>query len=110
MLRKELQTLTQNVAERIQTDTIEIGPRGVTIKSPLPPQLQERKIRFRRYITAVYDQAVLNIISKRLNVPAANGIAAARKLLVAEMNRRVNTDQDMDRLSATLKRITRQDF
>src|SRR5438477_6616164 len=105
LLRKELRMFTMNVATRARTDTIVIGRSGVTIKAPLSSQLQARKISFRRFVVALADTTVLSIAG-RLELPTGVTPAAARKALIAEMNRRVSTDQDMDQFSAMLKRIT----
>jgi hypothetical protein len=110
LLRKEVQLLGSNLAARVRTDTIVIGRSGLTRKAPASSQLQDRKLRFRRFVAANEDEAVLDSIAKRLGLPTGMEVSAARKAIVVEMNRRVSSDLDMDQISATLKRITKQDF
>lgn len=113
VLLPELKLFAMNFAKRVETDTIVVGSFALSapLSAPSPPQLQDRKLKFRRYALSLEDAERVDAIAKRLGLASGTtSVAAMRKVIVAEMNRRVNTDMDMAQFSALLKRIAKQDF
>jgi hypothetical protein len=114
VLRRQLQHLAENFAERIQTaNTVTIGRRGIELKGQInlvSAEVQARKIEFRRFITSLTDRGDLDAIADALNLAKSTNIRSQRTGILGEIARLVKTKQDMDELSARLKIITKQDL
>jgi hypothetical protein len=108
LLLPELKLFAMNLAQRARTDTMVFGP--ITLTAPLSSQVQDRKIKFREYVMSLADSKLVESIAERLNLPAGKSVTATRKAIVAEMNGRVNNDQEMDQFLTPLRRIIKQDF
>jgi hypothetical protein len=116
VLRSEFQRFAKNMAERIQSaDSIRIGPRGFELKglirvAPLPADVQVRKVDLSRYLRGLGNKMLLDTIADTLDVPRSVDIRAQRNDVILEINRRVETKEDMDNLSTTLRNITGRGF
>jgi hypothetical protein len=116
VLRTELQRFAKNVADRIRSaDTVTIGPKGIEFKglievSPLPGNLQQRKVALSRFIRTVDSKLRLDAIADILNVPKSTDVQTQRNEILTEINRRVQTADDMAQLTALLKSAAGQDF
>lgn len=82
ILRTELQRFTKNVVDRIRsTNSISIGPRGFELKglvraTPLPANVQTRKVAFTRFVRGLTDKAMLDAVSDSLNIPLSTDLRA----------------------------------
>ena len=116
VLRVELQRLAKNVADRIQSaDTVTIGPKGLELKgqievAPVSVDLQQRKVALSRFIRITASKSRLDAIADVLNVPKSTDIQTQRNEIILEINRLVQTPDDMARLSAMLRNAAGQDF
>jgi len=116
VLRAELQRFAKNVADRIRSaDTVTIGPKGIELKglievAPLPGDLQQRKVALSRFIRTTDSKARLDAIADVLNVPKSTDVQTQRNEILLEINRRVQTTDDMAQLTALLKGAAGQDF
>jgi hypothetical protein len=116
ILRGELQRFTKNVADRIQSaNSISIGPRGFELQglvkvTPLLPEVQARKVAFTRLVRGLTSKSMSDEIADMLSVPRSTDTRARRNDIIIEVNRRVETKQGMDTLSANAKPITGIDF
>jgi hypothetical protein len=116
VLRAELQRFAKNVADRIRSaDTVTIGPKGIELKglievAPLPGDLQQRKVALSRFIRTVDSKLRLDAIADVLNVPKSTDVQTQINEILLEINRRVQTADDMAQLTALLKSAAGQDF
>jgi hypothetical protein len=116
ILRGELQRFTKNVADRIQSaNSISIGPRGFELKgmvkvTPLSPEVQARKVAVTRFVRSLTSKSMLDQIADMLSVPRSTDARTQKNDIILEVNRRVETKQGMDTLSANAKPITGIDF
>lgn len=116
VLRAELQRFAKNVADQIQSaDTVTIGPKGLELKglievAPLSGDLQPRKVALSRFVRTVDSKSRLDAIADALNVPRSTDVQTQRDEILAEINRRVQTADDMAQLSVLLKSAAGQDF
>ena len=116
VLRAELQRFARNIADRIESATsVTIGPKGIELKGiakvvPLSDQLQQRKVKLSRYIRGLESPERLGNLARTLGVPESTDLRTQKNEIILEINRRVETREDMDRLSALLRDATRQDF
>ena len=116
ILRGELQRFTKNVADRIQSaNSISIGPRGFELKglvkvTPLSPEVQARKVAFTRFVRSLTSKSMLDQIADMLSVPHSTDARTQKNDIIVEVNRRVETKQGMDTLSANAKPLTGIDF
>lgn len=116
ILRTELQRFTKNVADRIQSaNTISIGLKGFELRglvkvAPLPPDVQARKVAFTRFVRILTNKSVLDEIADKLDIPRSTDFRAQINDIILEVNRRVDTKQNMDTLSATFKTATGVSF
>ena len=112
ILRAELQRFTKNVADRIQSaNSISIGPRGFELKglvkvAPLSPEVQARKVAFTRFVRGVSNKSILDAIADMLGVPRSTDARTQLNDIILEINRRVETRESMDALSANARPIT----
>jgi hypothetical protein len=114
LLRSELQRLATALAERIQSaNSIVIGRRGLEIKGtadPVVSTLQQRRLKFRRLINTLKDKAELDRICDALKIEKSRSLKAERGDIIGAVARLVETNEDMDRVSALLKRLTGEEF
>jgi hypothetical protein len=116
ILRVELQRFAKNVADRIRSArSITIGPRGFELKGllkavPVPAEIQARKVALIRSIRALTDKTMLDKIADGLNVPQSTDVRAQKNDIIVELNGRIETKNDMDQLSFTLRPIIGRDF
>lgn len=116
VLRAELQRFAKNVADRIQSaDTVAIGPKGLELKgfievAPLPGDLQPRKVALSRFVRTVDSKSRLDAIADALNVPRSTDVQTQRNEILVEINRRIQTADDMTQLTVLLKSVAGQDF
>jgi|ERR1041384_5254726 hypothetical protein len=116
ILRAELQRFAKNMADRIQSaNTITIGPKGFELKGlakvvPVTAEVQARKLAIARYLRNLADKPLLDNIADVVAVPRSTDIRSQRNDIIAEVNRRVETQTDMDQLSTALKPVTARDF
>ena len=116
ILRAELQRFTKNVADRIQSaNSISIGPKGFELRglvkvAPLPAEVQARKVALTRFVRTLTSKSMLDDIADTLNIPQSTDIRAQMNDIILEVNRRVETKQSMDTLSANLKAATGLSF
>jgi len=114
LLRSELQRLATALAERIQSaNSIVIGRRGLEIKGtadPVVSTLQQRRLKFRRLINTLKDKAELDRICDALKIEKSRSLKAERGDIIGAVARLVETNEDMDRVSALMKRLTGEEF
>src|SRR5207248_11755183 len=107
---------SKNVADRIQNaGSITIGPRGLELKglaqvAPLPPDVQERKVKLNRFTRALGNKELLDSIADALGVARSTDVRAEKANIILEIDRRVETNLDMDALSKSLQALTGQHF
>jgi hypothetical protein len=106
--------LATALAERIQSaNSIVIGRRGLEIKGtadPVVSTLQQRRLKFRRLINTLKDKAELDRICDALKIEKSRSLKAERGDIIGAVARLVETNEDMDRVSALLKRLTGEEF
>jgi hypothetical protein len=114
LLRSELQRLAAALAERIQSaNSIIIGRRGLEIKGiaePVVPTLQQRRLKFRRFINNVKVKLEMDRICDILKIEKSPSLKVERANIVDEVAGRVETSADMDAVSILLKNVTGEDF
>src|SRR5690349_2115531 len=110
LLRSELQRLAAALSDRIQSaNSIVIGRRGLEIKGiadPVVPTLQQRRLKFRRFINNVKNKADLDQICDTLEIEKRPSLKAERTSIIEEVAGLVETSADMDAVSVLLKNIT----
>jgi hypothetical protein len=113
LLRSELQRMAAGLAERIQSaNSIVLGRRGIEIKGfndLAAGNLQQRRLKFKRYVTSIKDKVILDEICNALKVEKSNSPMDERNSILV-LARRVSTNEEMDDLTAALKSITGKDF
>ena len=116
ILRVELQRFAKNMADRIRSaSSVTIGPRGVELKGllravPVPADVQARKVALMRAVRIINDKAKLDAVAEVLNVPRSTDARSQKNDIILELNRRLETDSDMDQLSKALKPVIGQEF
>jgi len=114
LLRSELQRLAAALAERIQSaNSIIIGRRGLEIKGiaePVVHTLQQRRLKFRRFINNVKVKLEMDRICDILKIEKSPSLKVERANIVDEVAGRVETSADMDAVSILLKNVTGEDF
>ena len=73
-------------------------------------EVQARKLAIARYLRNLADKPLLDNIADVVAVPRSTDIRSQRNDIIAEVNRRVETQTDMDQLSTALKPVTARDF
>jgi hypothetical protein len=114
LLRAELQRMAATLAERVQSaNSIVIGRRGLEIKGvadPVVPTLQQRRLKFRRFINSVKVKAELDQICDFLKIETSPSLKVERANIIEEVAGRVETSADMDAVSILLKNVTGEEF
>jgi hypothetical protein len=105
--------MAAGLAERIQSaNSIVLGRRGIEIKGfndLAAGNLQQRRLKFKRYVTSIKDKVILDEICNALKVEKSNSPMDERNSILV-LARRVSTNEEMDDLTAALKSITGKDF
>jgi hypothetical protein len=114
LARSELQRLAAAIAERIQSaNSIVIGRRGLEIKGMVDPvvsTLQQRRLKFRRFINSVKVKMTLDQICDALKIEKSPSLKVERININEEVAGLVETSADMDAVSVLLKNVTDEDF
>jgi hypothetical protein len=116
ILRREFRRFGRNIADRVRSaGSVSIGPRGLEFRgmipvTPLPADVQGRKVELSRYIRSIRSKAQLDTIANVLDAAQSTDLRAQRNEIILQINRRVETKSDMDDLSAALKSATSRDF
>jgi len=114
LMRSEVRSLAAAMAERIRTaNTIVVGRRGFEIKGtaePVVSLLQQRKLRFRRFISAITVKAELDQICEALQIDTVYSLKAEQRSIMDRVAKLVTTNDDMNAMSTVLKNVTGEDF
>jgi len=114
LMRSEVRSLAAAMAERIRTaNTIVVGRSGFEIKGtaePVVSLLQQRKLRFRRFISAITVKAELDQICEALQIDTVYSLKAEQRSIMDRVAKLVTTNDDMNAMSTVLKNVTGEDF
>lgn len=95
--------------------SISIGQRGFELEglirvTPLPAEVQARKVELTRYLRAISNKSLLDSIADMLDVARSTDTRAQRNDIILEINRRVGTKAAMELLAAIFRNATGRDF
>lgn len=107
--------ITEQAAENRALAQANLARAEFTVSAVTVP-VQARKLAINRFVRSLAasgdpaDLAKLDAIADALGVPKGARTTDTRNNILFEMDRLVQTPQDMDNLSLTLRNITRQEF